>query len=383
MKSVAILGSTGSIGTQCLDVVRRHGDRFRVVGLLAAQNHRLLAQQIDEFRPRLAGLLKAPPDSSLPSSWKGELISGPGAPMAIATISEADLVVVATVGAAGLEPTMAAIAAGKDIALANKEVLVMAGDLVMAAVRDRGVRLLPIDSEHSAILQCLEAGRRDEVQSIILTASGGPFLEWDSRRVEHATIDDALRHPTWKMGHKITIDSATMFNKGLEIIEAHHLFDIAVDRIRVLIHPQSIVHSMVEFCDGSVIAQLGTTDMRTPIQLALSYPERLPAVAARLDFGGLSALQFSEPDPQRFPCLALARQAALTGATLPAFASVVNEELVRAFLAGRIGFGTVSRLMAEAMGRHKVIEHYSLQTIREVDREARAVVQDLLSRVAS
>lgn len=331
----------------------------------------------------MAGLLEVPQPFPLPSDWTGELISGPEAPVAVATLVEADVVVVATVGAAGLKPTMEAIAAGKDIALANKEVLVMAGDLVMAAVRDHGVRLLPIDSEHSAILQCLAAGRRDEVQSIILTASGGPFLDWDIERIEHATVDDALRHPTWKMGHKITIDSATMFNKGLEIIEAHHLFDLPVDRIRVLIHPQSIVHSMVEFCDGSIIAQLGTTDMRTPIQLALSYPERLPAVASRLDLGALSALEFSEPAPERFPCLGLARQAALTGATLPAFASVVNEELVRAFLAGRISFGGVSRLMEEAMGRHQVIEPYTLETIHKVDREARAVVEDLLSRVAS
>ncbi|MFH1742234.1 MAG: 1-deoxy-D-xylulose-5-phosphate reductoisomerase [bacterium] len=378
MKSITILGSTGSIGTQCLDVIRRHGDRFRVVGLLAGFNHDLLAEQIEEFRPLLAGLVKTTQEPRLPSDWTGKFIHGPDAPMAVATMPSADTVVVATVGAAGLSPTMEAIAVGKDIALANKEVLVMAGDLVMDAVRERGVQLLPIDSEHSAIFQCLAAGRRQDVKDIILTASGGPFREWEPERIKHATPDDALAHPTWEMGPKITIDSATMFNKGLEIIEAHHLFDLPVDRIRVLIHPQSIVHSMVEFCDGSVIAQLGTTDMRTPIQLALSYPERLPAAVKPLDFAALTGLEFIEPDPERFPCLGLARRAALAGGTLPAFLSVVNEELVRAFLERRIGFGSISDLMVKAMDRHQPAQSYSLDTIHEVDREARAVVEGLL-----
>ncbi|HOE09953.1 MAG TPA: 1-deoxy-D-xylulose-5-phosphate reductoisomerase [bacterium] len=378
MKSIVILGSTGSIGTQCLDVIRQHKDRFRVLGLAAGANGRLLAKQVEEFRPRVCGLVEAKEPTPLPADWEGEFLSGPEVLSALAVLPEADMVVVATVGAAGLDPTLQAIASGKDIAIANKEVLVMAGDLAIAEARKHAVRLLPIDSEHSAVLQCLTAGRREEIRSIILTASGGPFRRWDVERIPYATPEDALAHPTWDMGPKITIDSATMFNKGLEIIEAHHLFDLPVDRIHVLIHPQSIVHSMVEYCDGSVIAQLGTTDMRTPIQLALSYPERLPAPAEPLDLTQLAGLEFMEPDMERYPCLELAREAAHIGGTMPAFLSVVNEELVAAFLGHRIGFGAIPDLMAQAMERHTPIQDYSLQTIHETDREARMVARGLM-----
>ncbi len=380
MKSIAILGSTGSIGTQCLDVIRRHRDRYRVVGLTAGRNHELLLKQIEEFRPDIAGIQGDLDLSRLPTDWEGELIRGPEACLRIASMEAADLVVVSTVGAAGLEPTIEAISNGKDIALANKEVLVMAGDLVMEQVRRQKVKLLPIDSEHSAVFQCLTAGDPSEVDSIILTASGGPFLEWDIDRIRDASPEDALNHPRWKMGDKISIDSASMFNKGLEIIEAHHLFGVSVERIRVMIHPQSIVHSMVEFCDGSLIAQLGTTDMRTPIQFALSYPDRLPATADRLGLDSLARLEFREPDAQRFPCLRLAREAAALGGTMPAFVSVANEELVQAFLSEKIKFGSVPALMEQAMERHRVIDTYTLDTLRETDTEARSTIRELISQ---
>jgi len=378
MKSIAILGSTGSIGTQCLDVIRHHRDRFRVVGLAAGRNRRLLWRQIEEFQPILAGIQDDRETPDPPKGWTGELIKGPESILRVAEMDEAHLVVASTVGAAGLEPTLRAISLGKDIALANKEVLVMAGDLMMEATRSRKVRLLPIDSEHSAVFQCLSSGKPSEVQSIILTASGGPFLEWDIERIENASPEDALNHPRWKMGDKITVDSASMFNKGLEIIEAHHLFGVPVDQIRVLIHPQSIVHSMVEFCDGSIVAQLGTTDMRTPIQLALSYPDRLPATAKRLGLSDMARLEFLDPDPDRFPCLRLAREAAATGGTMPAFLSVANEELVRAFLSRRIKFGAVPDLMERAMRKHEAIKSYTLEILQEVEREARTAVKRLI-----
>ncbi len=381
-KRIALLGSTGSIGTQCLDVVRTHPESFEVVTLATGSNAALLERQVAEFVPRHVGLISSDGAAPVLCGHPGYR-AGPDVFVELAGLDDADIVVVATTGAVGLLPTMAALEAGKRVTIANKEVLVMAGELVMAAATAHGGELIPIDSEHSAILQCLESGRHEEVEQIILTSSGGPFRGKALTEIADATVKDALNHPTWSMGKKITIDSATLFNKGLEIIEAHHLFRQPYDRIHVVVHPQSIVHSMVEFRDGSIIAQFGDTDMRTPIQFALSFPDRLPPSARRLRVEELTQLTFEAPDPKAFPCLRLAREAGMAGGTLPAFASVANEELVDAFLNERIRFGQIPALLEKAMERHEVQPVRSIPAILDVDLEARRITRELIERSTS
>ena len=381
MKKLILLGSTGSIGCQCLDVVRNHSSEFAITALATRKNIQLLQKQILEFRPRYVGIVdensaKAFDRSVLPEGTI--LVTGTDAMCQIARECPADTAVIATVGAAGFKPTFEAIRAGKNIALANKEVLAMAGDLLMREVRTHNVSVVPIDSEHSAIMQCLQCGSHAEISRIILTASGGPFRGRSAKDFENVSVEEALNHPTWSMGMKITIDSATLFNKGLEVIEAHYLFDTPLDQIDVIIHPQSIIHSMVEFIDGSVMAQLGDADMRTPIQYALSYPGRIERTGRKLDLLEVSQLTFFKPDLNSFRCLALMYEAARIGGTMPAFTSVANEELVEAYLNRKINFGSIARLLESAMQRHNVIHDYSLETIYSVDEEARRIAKEYL-----
>jgi len=375
MKNISLLGSTGSIGRNVLEVVRQFPGRFRIVGLAAGANGRLLREQIEAFNPekvsigdaKLAGELA----QSLPPGWSEKILTGKEGNVAVATLPEADTVISAIVGAAGLTPTMAAIEAGKNIALANKETLVMAGHLVMAAVKRCKVTLLPIDSEHSAIAQALEAGKKADVRKLILTASGGPFRSLAERDLWTVTPEQALSHPNWKMGKKISIDSATLMNKGLEVIEARWLFDIEVEDIEVLIHPQSIVHSLVEYVDGSVIAQLGVPDMRIPIAYALSYPERLRMNQPRLNLAQASDLSFSRPDFEKFPALKLAYQVCKRGGSLPAVLNAANEVAVEAFLAGAIRFPEIALVVAETVSRLPREEAASLTAILDADLAAR------------
>jgi len=374
MKRLAILGSTGSIGRSALAVVDAHPTRLSVVGLAAGRRADDLAAQIARYRPSIAALTS---DDDLPAlreaaSNAGTITtSGADGLLAVATHPDVDIVLCASSGTAALEAVLAAIAAGKSIALANKEVLVMAGALVTKAARARGVPLLPVDSEHNAIHQCLHGRQPAEVTRLILTASGGPFRTWPASKLEHATPEDALRHPTWQMGRKITIDSATLMNKGLEVIEAHWLFDVPVDRIEVLIHPQSIVHSMVELKDGSTIAQLGVTDMRLPIQYAFSYPDRWEAALPTLDLTRSAALEFASPDLDRFPCLRLAYQALRVGGTMMVALNAANEVAVDAFLAGRLPFPAISRVIDGTMAAHDVQEPATVEIVRAADRWAR------------
>lgn len=375
MKNISLLGSTGSIGRNVLEVVRQFPGRFRIVGLAAGTNGRLLREQIEAFNPekisiseaKLAGELA----QSLPPGWSEKIVVGTEGNVAVATLPSADTVVSAIVGAAGLTPTMAAIEAGKNIALANKETLVMAGHLVMAAVQRSKGTLLPIDSEHSAIAQALEAGKKADVSKLILTASGGPFRNLAERDLWTVTPEQALNHPNWEMGKKISIDSATLMNKGLEVIEARWLFDIAIEDIEVLIHPQSIVHSMVEYVDGSVVAQLGVPDMRIPIAYALSYPERLRMNLPRLNLAQASDLSFSRPDFERFPALKLAYQVCKRGGSLPAVLNAANEVAVEAFLTGAIRFPEIALVVAETVSRLPREEGASLTAILDADLAAR------------
>ncbi|MBU2536809.1 MAG: 1-deoxy-D-xylulose-5-phosphate reductoisomerase [Proteobacteria bacterium] len=375
MKNISLLGSTGSIGRNVLEVVRQFPGRFRIVGLAAGANGRLLREQIESFNPekvsigdaKLAGELA----QSLPPGWSEKILVGTPGNVAIATLPEADTVVSAIVGAAGLTPTMAAIEAGKNIALANKETLVMAGHLVMAAAKRCKVTLLPIDSEHSAIAQALEAGKKADVSKLILTASGGPFRNFADRDLWSVTPEQALAHPNWEMGKKISIDSATLMNKGLEVIEARWLFDIDVEDIEVLIHPQSIVHSMVEFIDGSVVSQMGVPDMRIPIAYALSYPERLRMNMPRLNLASASDLSFSRPDFEKFPALKLAYQVCKRGGSLPAVLNAANEIAVDAFLSGTIRFPEIALVVAETVSRLPREDAASLTAILDADLAAR------------
>ncbi|PIP44486.1 MAG: 1-deoxy-D-xylulose-5-phosphate reductoisomerase [Deltaproteobacteria bacterium CG23_combo_of_CG06-09_8_20_14_all_60_8] len=384
IKHIALLGSTGSIGKNVLEVVRQYPGRFRVVALAAAgRNLDLLRHQIEAFNPLVvavadeheAGALV----QSLPAGWGDRVLAGATGVERAACLPEADTVVSAIVGAAGLLPTLAAIEAGKNIALANKETLVMAGELVMARVQRHKVRLLPIDSEHSAIFQALEAGRRQDVFKLILTASGGPFHDWTMERLAAATPAQALSHPNWKMGQKITIDSATLMNKGLEVIEAKWLFDMALDDIEVVVHPQSIVHSLVEFIDGSVVAQLGVPDMKIPITYALSYPERLRGSAGRLDLARCQDLRFMAPDPERFPALPLAYQAGRTGGTCPAILNAANEVAVAAFLRNAIRFPEITRVVADTMHRLPAAPILDLGSVLDADLAARMQAESIIA----
>lgn len=382
IKRLLLLGSTGSIGEQCLDVVRKHGDRFAVEGLGARKNIGALTAQVEEFKPRWVAVTDPEAAAEFRSRMdtsRFEFIEGPEGFSRLARDCEAEVAVIATVGAAGFAPTFEAIEAGKHIALANKEVLAMAGGLLMERARARGVPVAPIDSEHSAILQCLQCGRHEEASRIILTASGGPFRGKKPADFENVSVREALRHPTWSMGAKITIDSATLFNKGLEVIEAHHLFGQPLEKIDVIVHPQSIIHSMVEFVDGSIMAQLGDADMRTPIQYALSYPERIERSGRVLNLLEIGELTFYPPDTESFPCLTLAYDAARAGGTMPAYVSVANEELVEAFLKETISFGKIPAYLERAMRRHRPVLDYGLGDVREAAREAKIRTREIIA----
>lgn len=383
MKKLSILGSTGSIGVSTLEIVAAHPDRFEVVAITAGNNIDLLARQIATFRPRLVAVLNSELagrlKTLLPGGCQPEILSGVEGLIAAATHADAEMVVAAIVGAAGLVPTMAAIHAGKDLALANKETLVTAGHLVMEAVAARGVKLYPVDSEHSAVFQSIEGHRGEDIEKIILTASGGPFLNTPVAKLAEVTVADALNHPNWSMGKKITIDSASMMNKGLEVIEARWLFDVPPEKIDVNIHPQSIIHSMVEYVDGCVIAQLGTPDMKAPIAYALSYPERVTTGVKPLDLTAFSGLTFFRPDLEKFRCLRLAYQAMAAGESMPAVMNAANEIAVEFFLDGRIRFLDISAVIERTMQLH---QPHSLGTIEEVlgvDRWAREKTREHLN----
>jgi 1-deoxy-D-xylulose-5-phosphate reductoisomerase len=384
MKRVAIVGSTGSIGCSALSVVEAHPERLQVVGLAAGENAARFVEQVARFRPRIIAMASEAAlrdaRAALGTADAGAAVAGARGLVAVATHPDVDLVLFASSGTAGLEAVLAAIDAGKTIALANKEILVMAGALVTDAARRRGVAILPVDSEHNAIHQCLHGRRADEVRRLILTASGGPFRDLPPAALDRVTPDDALRHPTWKMGPKITIDSATLMNKGLEVIEAHWLFGIPSDRIDVVVHPQSIVHSMAELVDGSVIAQLGVTDMRLPIQYAFSYPDRWEAPLAPLDLTRAGRLDFLPPDPDRFPCLGLAFRALRDGGALPVVLNAANEVAVAAFLDRRVPFTGIAKLIARALDEvGGARAPRSLDEIRDLDREARQRAEELVS----
>jgi 1-deoxy-D-xylulose-5-phosphate reductoisomerase len=382
MKTISVLGSTGSVGVTTLDVVSRFPERFRIAAMAAGRNIDLFVEQIGKFRPELVSVA----DAQLAQELKGrlgsrrvEVLHGIEGACAVATHRDARLVVSALVGALGLRPTLAAINAGKDIAFANKEVLVIAGELVTRAVRERGVRLLPVDSEHNAIFQCLEGRGREGLKRIILTASGGPFRELPADRFESITIEEALNHPTWRMGSKITIDSATLMNKGLEVIEARWLFGLDPGAISVIIHPQSVIHSMVEMIDGSVIAEMAIPDMSIPVAYALAYPDRLPLSHLKpLSLAECSRLTFEEPDFSRFPCLGLAFAALQAGHTMPACLNAANEELVAGFLAGRARFVDIPRHIESVMNRHSNAAARTLEDLLEADAWARAEARRLM-----
>lgn len=372
MKKLSLLGSTGSIGTQTLDIVRNYPNQFQILALSGKSNIELLLKQMDEFKPKYVCVMTEDAVSLLKEKGvKSEILLGPEGLKEIATLPEADQIVISTVGSIGLPPTMAAIEAGKPVALANKEVLVMAGEQVMGRAAEKNVPIFPIDSEHSAILQCLLSGHRKEVERILITASGGPFRNLPLEELENVTLEDALAHPTWSMGQKITIDSATLMNKGLEVIECCHLFDVTVDKVDVVVHPQSLVHSLVEFVDGSYIAQIGPTDMRIPIQYALTYPERLPGNGDRIDLAKIGSLIFEAPTPEKFPCLGLAYEASRKGGTLPVVLSVANEVAVQAFLEKKIKYTDIARVIGLECEEHSIIKQPSLEEILEVEKEIR------------
>ncbi len=374
MKNLAILGSTGSIGQSALAVVDAHPDRLRVAALAAGDNAALLAEQVARYSPTVVAMATAEGADHLRRACGAntvKIVSGADGLAAVATHPSVDIVICASAGTTGLEAVLAAIDAGKTVALANKEVLVVAGELVTQAAWRRGVAILPVDSEHNAIHQCLHGRDRREIRRLILTASGGPFREFTADALEHVDAAAALQHPTWRMGRKITIDSATLMNKGLEVIEAHWLFGVSADQIDVVIHPQSIVHSMVELTDGSVIAQLGVTDMRLPIQYACSYPERWETALPSLDLARAGRLEFHAPARDRFPCLDLAYRALRTGGTLPVVLNAANEIAVEFFLQGKLGFTAIPRVIQKTMDAHDVENVTTLDVVRRVDAWAR------------
>ena len=385
VKRLSILGSTGSIGRNTLAVASQFPDRFTVTALAAKQNVDLLADQIHRFHPEVAVVYTRELADALrkkidPGS-KVRILFGDDGYRHAACHDNADIVVAAMVGAAGLAPTMAAISAGKDIALANKETLVMAGELVMRTAAENRVRILPVDSEHSAIFQCLSGNRRQDMDRILLTGSGGPFRTLPKDRFGAISLEDALKHPNWQMGKKITIDSSTLMNKGLEVIEAKWLFGVSTDKIRVVIHPQSIVHSMVSFADGSVIAQLGIPDMKAAIAFALSCPERLPLGQPIPDFTGMGTLDFEEPDLDRFPCLAMAFEACDIGHTMPTVLNAANEAAVSAFLERRIGYVQIPEVIRRTLDAHSIVETPELDNIYTADRWARARAEKEIQRI--
>ena len=381
MKKISILGSTGSIGVNALDVISRHPDKFQVVALAAGENDSLLQSQIDRFKPKVAALFNEKNSDKLKKTIKDKnvkIVSGVDGVIEAATVKEADMVISAIVGAAGLIPTISAIKAKKDIALANKETLVMAGEIVMREAEGK-CRIIPIDSEHSAIFQSLTGEKRENIRKLILTASGGPFRNYPKEQFEDIKPEDALKHPNWRMGQKITIDSATLMNKGFEVIEAKWLFGIADENIEVLIHPQSTIHSLVEFIDGSVIAQLGIPDMRIPISYALNYPDRLKNTLPSLNLAEVKNLSFEKPDTEKFPCLKFAFEALKIGETMPAVLNAANEMAVNAFLNREISFNKIPEIIKKTMKSHKVCHAKGISDILKADRWAREHAKNLIA----
>jgi 1-deoxy-D-xylulose-5-phosphate reductoisomerase len=382
LKYISLLGASGSIGMQTLDVIRSHSDEFRLVAMSIGKNVEVGRAIIEEFAPELVSVADQSVRDRLRSEYSGKvkIVYGEEGLVEVATHPKAEVVVNAVVGSVGLVPTLKAIEAGKTIALANKETLVTAGHIVMEAARNNDVALLPVDSEHSAIFQCLQGEKKKNVEKIILTASGGSFRDKTREQLTNVTVEDALRHPNWSMGAKITIDSATMMNKGLEVIEAHWLFHLPYEQIDVLLHRESIVHSLVQFHDSSVIAQLGTPDMRVPIQYALTYPDRLELLnAKKLNLAEIGTLHFQRIDFDRYRCLKFAYEAGMAGGSFPTVLNAANEEAVAAFLSGRIAFLTIEDLIERALERHHMIKQPTLDEIREVDVETRRYIQSLLT----
>ena len=385
MQHIAILGSTGSIGTQALDVIAANQDKFCVTALAAYHNDKLLEEQIEYFKPEIAVLVDREAADRLVRRYSGStlILTGEEGLLTIASHPIVNTVLTSLVGFAGLKPTLAAIEAGKNIALANKETLVAAGELVTNLAKQKGVKILPVDSEHSAIFQCLQGENKEHINRIILTASGGPFRGFTKEKLQEVTVEDCLRHPNWAMGKKITVDSATLANKGLEVIEARFLFDVDYSQIDVVVHPQSIIHSMVEFHDGSIIAQLGKADMRVPIQYALTYPERVVANYPKLDFKTLSALTFSQPDTDTFSALELAFKVGRMGGTVPCVFNAANEEAVFAFLRGKIRFLDIVAVVQSVVASHKMLVTPNLDDIYHADLWARTQAKDCLKAITS
>ncbi len=379
MKELIILGSTGSIGRQTLDVVRKHQDAFKIIGLSAHQNVDLLAEQINEFKPKAVVVSDRKYVQKLRNLLKKDvdILDGKDA-LTKLVLFDADLVLNALVGSAGLESTIAVIKTGKTLALANKESMVIGGEIINRLLLKNGGVIIPVDSEHSAICQCLLGEKTQEINKVILTASGGPFRGKRSSELRRVTVEEALAHPKWNMGKKISIDSATLMNKGLEIIEAHYLFNLSYDDIEVVIHPQSVIHSMVEFVDGSIKAHMGPTDMRIPIQYALSYPERLPSPIPMLNLLTVDKLTFEEPDSVNFPCLRCAVEAGKKGKTYPAVLNAANEEAVAAFLNGEIAFLTIPEVVDKVLSKHKPVEPVELSVLKEAESWARNQASEII-----
>jgi len=386
MKNLSLIGSTGSVGKSTLDVISRHPDRFRVVALGGGSNLEELARQAEAFRPELVSSTDPGAGAFLRERLGAacpEVMVGEEGAVAVAAHPAAEMLVSAIVGAAGMVPTYAAVSAGKTVALANKESLVAAGELMMSRAREKGSTLLPVDSEHNALHQCLRGSEGMEVRRLILTASGGPFRGRTRAQLDAVTSKEALRHPTWTMGPKITIDSATLMNKGLEVIEARWLFDVPAERIEVLVHPQSTVHSLVEFIDGSMLAQLGVTDMRHPIQYALTYPERWESPLAPLDLAATGRLDFERPDRVTFPCLELGYRALAAGGTAPAVLNAANEVAVKCFLEGRLTFHDIPAVIEETLSRHAGPPARSIEDVLDADRGARRAATESARRLSS
>lgn len=383
-RSVTILGSTGSVGCQTIDLIERWPGHYVVEALTANRNVEALADQARRLRPRFVALADPTRYKDLKDALSGESMELAAGPEAIVAAAEypAQWVMAAIVGAAGLAPTLAAVRRGAIVAFANKECLVCAGDLMMNEITRRGATLLPVDSEHNAIFQVFEFDRRDAIEKLVLTASGGPFRDWSRNRMGQASPAEAVAHPNWDMGAKISVDSATMMNKGLEVIEAHHLFGMPEDRIDVLVHPESVIHSMVSYVDGSVLAQLGTPDMRTPIAYTLAWPDRMVAPAARLDLASLTKLTFEAPDPERFPALRLAREALKSLGRAPTILSAANEVAVESYLSGQIGFLDIAGIVEDTLTRVPNASLTSLDDVYETDSEARATARDIVGRYA-
>jgi 1-deoxy-D-xylulose-5-phosphate reductoisomerase len=382
MKNIAILGSTGSIGRNTLEVIEAFPEHFRVLGLTAHKNIDLLERQIKKFKPQLVSISEASLAHQLRKQCKDlkvEVLSGECGAISVAALSEVDLVVSAMVGAAGLVPTFEAICNGKDVALANKETLVTAGSIMTDEAKRKGARILPVDSEHNAILQAIQGYKLSTVKHLILTASGGPFKNHSLNDLQNVTLEEALKHPTWNMGQKITIDSATLMNKGLEVIEARWLFDMPMSKIKIIIHPQSVVHSMVEYIDGSIIAQLGVPDMKIPILYALACPDRLPLNLPSLELAKLGNLSFQEPDFKRFPCLQYAYQAGEEGGSMPIVLNASNEVAVGSFLKKRIRFMDIQATIKKVMDRHSVRKVSAIEEVLEVDQWARREAEKILN----